>query len=151
MTVSTSIISAGGILLKRENTENFLVIVEWEKGVEPKWAPVLRQLPKGGIEHGERLEQAALREVYEETGYKATIIGKAGVACWSYQRDGKMWDETVHYFFMVPTSLEPDQHDDEFDNIRWVYINEAASLLSYPPERQLITNIINNALIPTID
>ncbi len=140
--------SAGGILLKRENNDVFIVIVEWENNVPLKWAPVLRQLPKGGSHTGESSEITAIREVREETGYHGSIICKAGEAHWSYERNSKIWDETVVYYFMKPLSLTPDKHDNEFDRVRWVKISDAAEALSYPEERDLILNIINSNSIP---
>ena len=136
--------SAGGILFQREGKDVLIVIVEREKGVEERWTPILRQLPKGGCKPGETLEQTALREVSEETGFKAHIISKAGEAKWSYERDGQVWDETVHYYFMKPLTLVAQARDDEFDFVRWVRVEEAARILSYPEERELIARIIAN-------
>ena len=142
------VVSAGGILFRHKDNDTLIVIVEWEKGVEEKWAPILRQLPKGGCKPGEMLEQTALREVLEETGFEARIIGKAGEAKWSYERDGQVWDETVHYYFMEPLTLVAQEHDDEFDFVRWVRIEEAARILSYPEERELIARIIDGSKLP---
>jgi 8-oxo-dGTP pyrophosphatase MutT (NUDIX family) len=136
--------SAGGLLFRAINTEIELLIVERTKDVEPKWYPALRQLPKGGVESGETLQQTALREVLEETGYQATILNKAGTASWTYERDGRKWAETVHYFFMRPTSDIPLPHDDEFDRVFWAPIEKAITLLSYPEERDLITKVLEN-------
>jgi diadenosine hexaphosphate hydrolase (ATP-forming) len=141
-------VSAGGILFRRKGNDVLIVIVEWEKGVEKKWAPVLRQLPKGGCKSSETLEQTALREVLEETGYKARIISKAGEAQWSYKRDEQVWDETVHYYFMKPLTLIAQEHDDEFDYVRWVKIEEATRILSYPEERELIFEVVANDSLP---
>jgi len=148
--MSIPTVSAGGILLNFHNNDCYIIIVEWEKGVEAKWAPILRQLPKGKCKKGETLKQTALREVLEETGYKAKIITKAGQAQWSYKRQGVVWEETVHYFFMTPLSLTPQAHDDEFDYVRWVKINEATKILSYPPERNLVNTILKNNILPRI-
>ncbi len=138
--------SAGGILLRREGSEVLIVIVEREKGVEEKWAPILRQLPKGGCKPGETLEQTALREVLEETGYRAKIIARAGEARWSYERGGQIWDETVHYYFMVPVTMIAQNHDEEFDCVRWIEIERATELLSYPEERRLIAEVLEKEL-----
>jgi len=122
-----------------------VLIVERHHDLEPKWQPVLRQLPKGGCHPGETLEETALREVKEETGYPAEIIGKAGEAHWSYDRDGITWDETVHYYLMRPliapfgTAAPPD-HDDEFDAVCWISVSGAAETLSYQDERRLLSS-----------
>lgn len=148
--MGTPTVSAGGILFQHKDNDTLIVIVEWEKGVEEKWAPILRQLPKGGCKPGETLEQTALREVLEETGYKARIISKAGEAKWSYERKGQVWDETVHYYFMEPLTLVAQEHDEEFDFVRWVKIEEAAQVLSYPEERDLIAEIIAHNRLPFV-
>jgi len=146
--MGTPTVSAGGLLFRRKDNDTLIVIVEREKGVEEKWAPILRQLPKGGCKPGETLEQTALREVLEETGYEARIISKAGEAKWSYERNGQVWDETVHHYFVEPLTLATREHDDEFDFVRWVRIEEAARILSYPEERELIAIIIANGKLP---
>lgn len=142
--MTINITSAGGILLRREGNRILIAIVERTKGVEEKWAPVLRQLPKGGCLRGESLEQTALREVLEETGFRARILGKAGEASWSYERSGQLWNETIHYYHMVPIKGTFQHHDDEFDIVRWVEIEEAAHILSYPEERDIIAEIITS-------
>ncbi|MGD1045079.1 MAG: NUDIX domain-containing protein [Bacteroidota bacterium] len=136
--------SAGGIILRHESDIYYVVVVELVNNVEKKWAPILRQLPKGRCEKGETFEETALREVFEETGYKTKIISKAGEAKWSYYREDVFWEETVHYFFMTPLSLSAEQHDREFDYVQWMPIEEVCEKLSYPEERQLINHIFNH-------
>ncbi len=140
--------SAGGIVLRYERDEAFIVIVERGKNVPPKWAPLLRQLPKGECSLGETLQQTALREVLEETGFDCQIVGKAGLAQWSYERDNLSWDETVHYFFMFPKAIAAQEHDDEFDRVLWVRIDHAVQFLSYPEERELIARVLSGNLVP---
>lgn len=139
--------SAGGILFRIEGSLVRVAIVERKKDVPPKWKPILRQLPKGSREKGERIAQTALREVLEETGYRGKIISHAGNARWVYERGGEEWIETVHYFFMMPSSLSPQRHDDEFDRVRWVGIKRACEILSYPEERELLVRIVEEKAI----
>jgi len=137
--------SAGGIVVKTGAGQALLIlIVERYRDLEPQWQPVLRQLPKGGCRPGESLEETALREVLEETGYEAQILVKGGEAHWSYERGDIRWDETVHYYLMRP--IDPDaaphslSHDDEFDAVRWVPVTEAARTVSYPEERRILSS-----------
>jgi len=141
-------VSAGGILFRRYDADVLIVVVERSKDVEKKWAPVLRQLPKGARRKGETLEETALREVLEETGFRGKIVGKAGQACWSYEREGLIWDETVHYFLVEPITSTPLLHDSEFDLVRWVKIEEASRILSYPEERRLVAEIVAGKRLP---
>lgn len=117
------------------------MVCERSKKVEPKWAPVLRQLPKGQVEQGESLETAALREVTEETGFRVTILGAAGSTGWTYERDGSEIRENVHYFLMTPHSMETEQRDAEFDAIHWMAIDDAIRLLSYPEEKNVLEQV----------
>jgi 8-oxo-(d)GTP phosphatase len=138
--------SAGGVLLRRVDSATLIVVVERTSGIEPKWEPVLRQLPKGGTEAGESLVETALREVEEETGFAAEVIGFAGTARWSYQRCGEVWRETVHYYFMRSRTVALNAHDNEFEKVRWVPIEEASRILSYPEERELLAKLIRSGL-----
>ena len=138
-------LSAGGVVLRKTHGVLAILVVKRSHGIEPKWLPVLCQLPKGEVEANETLEQAAQREVLEETGYVTKILGKAGTACWRYSRDGRPWIETVHYFLMRPESIPPQTHDAEFDEVCWLTTGEVFNTLSYPEERALVTDIIADA------
>ena len=90
-------------------------------------------LPKGHIEKNEQPAEAALREVAEEAGVKARIIGTAGYEGYV------MNDESVYvkYYLMVHLTdgkiktKEPRQQ-------RWCTFEEAISLLSFEDSRQLL-------------
>ena len=125
-----------------------IVVVERHRNVEAKWAPILRQLPKGGCEVNEGLEETALREVAEETGLRCIALSRAGTARWAYQRDGRTWVETVTYFFLRPVGGRIDRHDKEFDVVRWLPIRDAERSLSYPEERQLLHTVLTGKLLP---
>ena len=118
-----------------------LLVVKRTTNIEEKWKPVLCQLPKGTVEQGETLEQAALREVLEETGYTAQISTKAGIASWSYTREGITYKEAVHYYFMSVGPAPPQNHDREFEEVCWIDVTTAHDVLSYPEERRLLRTI----------
>lgn len=84
-------------------------------------------LPKGKLDPGETLEECALREVEEETGYRCELHEPLTTI---HYVDHKGRDKDVHYWFMAPLdgSFEPN---DEVDEIRWVDAAAAAELLTY--------------------
>lgn len=78
--------------------------------------------PKGRPDRGETAEQAALREVEQETGYKATITGKLP--------GGFEGGTTMTEFFVMTPEGEPGAFDDETADITWVTFSEAEKLIA---------------------
>ena len=102
-------------------------------------------LPKGTPSDAETVEQTALREVAEETGLEVRISAPVGAIEYFFTQSGTRIHKTVHFFLMEATGGNLDQHDHEFDEVRWVPINEARSLLSYPTERQVMETALSVA------
>lgn len=92
-------------------------------------------LPKGKHEPGESDEEAAHREVLEETGIEGDIVGDLGEVRY---RDHRGRAKRVRYFRMVATSAPPFEPNAEVDDIRWVTADEAVALLTYPIDRDLV-------------
>ena len=93
-------------------------------------------LPKGKLEGGESFEQAALREVLEETGYVCTLGDLLGST--RYESRGK--PKEVRWFLMEVQG-EPGPHDHEVDEIRWRPLPEAIDLLTYERDRELLSRL----------
>lgn len=132
------IVSAGGIIIQSINSKINICIVEKDVDTHSKWYPRLRQLPKGGQQKGETLEETAIREVLEETGFHCKIDTFLDSACWEYSRKSIHYRETVFYYLMKMLPLQRDKMDGEFDRIVWVNIYDNALNLSYPEESDLI-------------
>ena len=95
-------------------------------------------LPKGGLEPGETPEQAAAREVREETGITATVRRPLGEVSYWYRRNGRRVFKTVHFFLCDFVSGSTDDHDHEVDDARWIPLESAPRRLTHAGERALI-------------
>jgi 8-oxo-dGTP pyrophosphatase MutT (NUDIX family) len=102
-------------------------------------------LPKGTPDNSETVEQTALREVKEETGLEVRISAPVGAIEYFFTQSGMRIHKTVHFFLMEAVGGSLERHDHEFDEVRWVPIDEAMSLLSYPTERQVVETALTVA------
>ena len=100
-------------------------------------------LPKGGMEAGETPEQAAAREVREETGVVAAVREPLGDVRYTYRRGGRRVRKTVHFFLCDYVEGSTEDHDHEVDEARWIAISGARDALTYPGERALIERLLS--------
>jgi len=92
-------------------------------------------LPKGKLDAGEGFEEAALREVEEETGIRATL--GAELPSTEY-RDNKGRPKLVRYW-LIEVEHDPGfQPNDEVDGVRWLAPAEAAALLTYERDGEVL-------------
>jgi 8-oxo-dGTP diphosphatase len=114
--------SAGGVVVR----EGRVLLVHRDRYDD--WS-----LPKGKLEPGETWEDAALREVWEETGLRCELgafLGSSHYAPGGVPKEVRWW---------AMTSNDGDPHPtDEVDAVRWATRDEAYELLSYDGERQLL-------------
>ena len=127
-------VSAGGVVYRNNKTGLEFALI--------KVGPIIRwQLPKGIVDAGETPEQAAVREVREETGLRAKIESPLETIEYWYLSKGKTdrvrYHKFVHFFLMKYVSGETDDHDDEVIEARWVPAVDAIRLLSFDSERML--------------
>ena len=127
-------VSAGGVVYRREGDliEVVLASRRTRRG-QLAWG-----LAKGGIEDGEDHEQAAVREVREETGYDAEIEASLGETKYFYVWEDTRIRKTVHFFLMRCTGGDPDERDDEMEEIRWFPLDRALKRAAYRGERDVL-------------
>jgi 8-oxo-dGTP diphosphatase len=89
-------------------------------------------LPKGKLDPGESFEEAALREVEEETGLRCRLTRELPTV--SYDVRGRR--KEVRYWAMEIEDETPFVPNDEVDQVRWVEPQEALALLSYDRDRE---------------
>lgn len=104
--------------------------------------------PKGTIEEGETIHDAATREVQEETGYRVSITKDLGSITYDFDgRDGNRYRKTVSYFQMeLADDGEPVknlQESEDFEN-EWLTPEEALHQLSYDDTRTLLRNTLKD-------
>lgn len=119
--------AAGGLVVRRQG--GLLEIVVVHRPVQHDWS-----FPKGKLEPGETLETAALREVWEETGMTCDLLRFIGHTEYV---DRKGRPKTVAYWIMAAEGgfFSPNE---EVDELRWLSLDLASRLLSYPRDRELV-------------
>jgi 8-oxo-dGTP diphosphatase len=130
--------AAGGVVWRRAGDGVEVCVVHRPRYED--WS-----LPKGKLDPGETFEQAALREVQEETGIACDLGDKLPDVTYD---DHKGRSKLVRYWTMTPdpeadSGFEPN---DEVDELRWLPVAEARALLSYEPDRDLLDQLELEAL-----
>jgi 8-oxo-dGTP pyrophosphatase MutT (NUDIX family) len=94
--------------------------------------------PKGTPKRGETTEETALREVAEETGLEVHITAPFDSIHYTFVQRGTRIHKTVHYFLMEPVGGDLAGHDQEFEDVAWVAMDDAPGLLTFETERALV-------------
>ncbi|MEJ8553509.1 NUDIX hydrolase [Tepidibacter sp. Z1-5] len=123
-------ISAGGVVL----FGNAILLLRKYNG---DWV-----LPKGKVEKNEEKDEAALREVLEESGVKGEIIKYLGEIHYTFKEN---WDEnkTVHktvfwYLMKAKTMNTIPQREEGFVDAKFIHINRVVDLAKYDDEKEII-------------
>ncbi len=129
--------SAGGLVLDAPTqSASGALIGRKDKQGHLKWS-----LPKGHIEPGETAEEAAIREVAEETGILGQILAPLGTIDFWFVAEDRRVHKTVHHYLMLAQGGELSDADPEVTEVDWVPLDEAATRLAYDDERQLVAAV----------
>ena len=125
--------SAGGVVLRsgRGGLRSALI----SRAGNTVWC-----LPKGLIQKGESVEEAALREVREETGLTARLLRKVGDVQYRFvsERSKRKVFKKVSFFLMRYVRGSTRDHDFEVDAATWFPVREALRKMSYLTERRIV-------------
>lgn len=129
-------VSAGGVVISGGEGDYDVVLV----------TPLHRRvwcLPKGTLESGESAEEAALREVREETGLEARIIEKLdAITYWFYTPSRTRVHKVVHFYLMRCLGGDVARHDHEIAEVRLFPLLEAPGLMAYRGERGVVEKAV---------
>jgi 8-oxo-dGTP diphosphatase len=125
------ILAAGGLVIRRAGPGRIEIAIV-HRPIREDWS-----YPKGKVEPKETLTECALREVMEETGLRCRIVSFVGT---TEYRDRKDRRKIAAYWVMTPES-GVFRSGEEVDEMRWVELVEAAELLTYERDRELLVTL----------
>jgi 8-oxo-dGTP diphosphatase len=125
--VSETVRAAGGLVCRSGEHGTEILVVH--RPAYDDWS-----FPKGKLEPGEREEDAATREVEEETGLRCRLDRE--VATTRYH-DSRGRPKTVRYWLMTPLGGRLEAAN-EIDEARFIPVGEAAAVLTYSRDRELL-------------
>jgi len=129
-------VSAGGVVIdQHDGGLRVAIIARLNRGGRVEWC-----LPKGHPEGVETHEQAAVREIAEETGIEGDILAPLGSIDYWFTVTGHRVHKTVHHFLLRATGGEltiENDPDHEAIDVAWVELGDLAKRLSFPNERRI--------------
>ncbi len=129
--------SSGGVVYRPNPTSDGYQFAAVHRARHTDWS-----LPKGHVEPGETREQAAVREVKEETGLDARIVMPLAEVVYYYRRgrgsDSVLVHKTVYHYLMEALTHEFGPPNWEVSECRWVPMSEAENALSYENDGEVV-------------
>jgi 8-oxo-dGTP pyrophosphatase MutT (NUDIX family) len=124
-------LSAGGVVVRGGHGGGEVLLITVSGG---RW-----QLPKGRLEEGETAEQAAVREVAEETGVRGTVRAPLPAIEYWFARPDRRIHKRVDYFLLDYLGGSTDDYDPhEVDGAAWMPWDEALGRLTFDNERRVV-------------
>ncbi len=128
--------SAGGLVVtERGGVHVAAVIARRNRAGRLEWC-----LPKGHLEGDETPEEAAVREIAEETGIHGRVLRRLGVIDYWFSGEDRRVHKVVHHFLLGALDGElsvAGDPDGEVEDVEWVPVLALPERLAYPNERRL--------------
>jgi 8-oxo-dGTP pyrophosphatase MutT (NUDIX family) len=129
--------SAGGVVVRGEE---MIAIVPVKRSAD---GGRVLGLPKGHPDGDETPEQAAAREITEETGVTARLIELLGDVEYRYERRGRQVHKVVRFFLFEYERGDVADHDQEIEQAEWLPLRDAATRLTYEGEREIVRRALS--------
>jgi 8-oxo-dGTP pyrophosphatase MutT (NUDIX family) len=132
--------SAGGVVFRSAHAANGAsgIGAGYEVALVGRIKHGLWALPKGTPHAGETPEATALREVREETGLLTRIVAEIGRIEYTFQRKGVRYRKEVLHFLLEAIGGDIVDHDEEYDRVEWVALDEAVERLTHENEAEIV-------------
>lgn len=127
--------SSGGAVIDLRDGAPFVAMIATRGRL--RWG-----LPKGAVSSGETSEQAALREVQEETGLDAEIIGTLDTIEYFFRAGDTLIQKRVDFYLMRYTGGTMTPQLSEVDDVEWVPLAEAIVRASFESEKKLLSSAL---------
>jgi 8-oxo-dGTP pyrophosphatase MutT (NUDIX family) len=128
-------VSAGGVAFRRARGKVYVALIS--VGERGRW-----QLPKGLVGKNEPVEEAAVREVREETGLETETVSPIDVVeYWYFASSGSgriRFHKFVHFFLLRYRAGRTSNHDHEVNEARWVELTRAEEMLAFANEKKIL-------------
>jgi 8-oxo-dGTP pyrophosphatase MutT (NUDIX family) len=137
---SAPLLSAGAVILAGAADRPLVALIH-------RRSPSEWRLPKGKLHEGETAQEAAEREVQEETGLQITVGEEVGNCEYGYRNgQGRGVRKRVRFFLArlpEPQALQPELRS--FDQARWMPLGEALTSLTWENEREMVQTAVTRA------